>query len=168
MDQDYAVKVAEAEGRLARAEQNMKSARNELFACMGEMEKIQKGLVQEVEEQFRVDPDKLDSKTLELLKSGILTDVDFEHLYQNAVSKNNITMVRLIGKYAGDAAQARKNNPLYGGDDVAKNLESIRSRSQEMNGQKYIEAGKNMIQIYKTCVNNPGIMDKWQEIVGTF
>lgn len=48
-------------------------------------------------------PDKIDEKAIELLKADILTSADFENIAQTY--SNNPTMLRLISKYATEAAK---------------------------------------------------------------
>ena len=58
--------------------------------------------------KFKVNPDNLDMPTLELLKSGILKDSELSDLAGRF--NDNITMLRLIGKYAQERADQNPNN----------------------------------------------------------
>ena len=57
---------------------------------------------------FRATPDKLDTNALELLKSGILTDMELSGMAEKYA--DNATMRRMIGKYAQERADKDKSN----------------------------------------------------------
>lgn len=78
----------------------------------GEFNRQREELRAELQKELRADstanPDAIDGNALELLKSGIMTPDDFFALL--AKYDNNPTMLRLIGKYAQDAADAMTND----------------------------------------------------------
>lgn len=59
-------------------------------------------------DKYRATPDKLDQNALELLKSGVLTDSEIQHMAQEY--SENATMCRLIAKYAQERADKNPNN----------------------------------------------------------
>lgn len=56
-------------------------------------------LLEHAQAFYRASADKLDNNTLVLLESGILTDAELESLARKF--RNNVTMIRMIGRYAG-------------------------------------------------------------------
>lgn len=71
----------------------------------------------DVHKQNAVNPDDIDGNALALLTSGIMTANDYEQMYSKYAE--NLTMKRLIGKYAHDAADG---TPTH---DDAQKLSSI-------------------------------------------
>lgn len=58
--------------------------------------------------KFKINPDSLDMPTLELLKSGILKDKELSDLAERF--NGNVTMLRMIGKYAQERADRNPDN----------------------------------------------------------
>ena len=65
-------------------------------------QQLKNGLEAEIKANNSANPDAIDSNALELLKSGIMTTDDYYTLMDKY--DDNSTMLRLIGKYAQDAA----------------------------------------------------------------
>ena len=68
-----------------------------------EMEQIRAELVKAVQGDNIADPDKVDANAIELMHSGILTVDDIEAFRERY--DTNPTMLRLVGKYAGERAE---------------------------------------------------------------
>lgn len=114
-----------------------------------------------LDEDYRVRPDKVDLVTLELMKSGIMKSNDFRHLLNEAKASENHTMMRLIARYAMDAADAIGDNMHP--EAVALRGVSIEGNSD--NGNEYRKAFEAMESIYNRCTVNPGLIDHWGEFV---
>lgn len=77
-------------------------------------------LEKEVRNDVSADPDKMDENGLELMRSGILNVDDFHSLADRYMEEDNLTMVRLLSKYAretademGDRGQSSQRGALY-------------------------------------------------------
>jgi hypothetical protein len=57
-----------------------------------------------------MNPALVDTKALELLKSGVCKPSDYQRLMDQAKEHENCTMQRLISKYAGDAAEQAESD----------------------------------------------------------
>lgn len=66
-------------------------------------QQLKNGLEAEIKANNAANPDSIDSNALELLKSGIMTADDYYTLLDKY--DDNSTMLRLIGKFAQDAAE---------------------------------------------------------------
>lgn len=92
---------------LVRAKEAYLTAEQTFKDSMGELRKKTDEKVAAVRDQllehsrafYRADSSKLDNNTLVLLESGILTDNEVESLARKF--RNNVTMVRMIGRYSG-------------------------------------------------------------------
>ena len=79
--------------------------------------------------------------------------------------RENATMVRMIGKYAGDAAKARgESHGMNDCEATALRLAEYNSRSYT--GGDRLEAFDNMVNLYHRCTNNPAMIDHWDELNG--
>lgn len=87
--------------KIEQLEQECAEHRKVMETIAAEAQKKALGVRREVEEhfysRFHVSPADLDVNALELLKSGIVTDTELKNMAQEYA--NNVTMLRLLGKY---------------------------------------------------------------------
>lgn len=159
---EYAAKAARAQADFLEAKQAYETARRTFRESGTQFNAMRNALASEIELAFSVDPAQLDRNTLELLKSGIMTSNEYRLLMGAAQTANNPTMVRLIGKYAGDAAKARGESHGMN-DSEATALRVVEYNSRAYTGGDRLEAFDNMVEIYHRCTNNPSMIDYWGE-----
>lgn len=85
-----------------------KAARQIMDDYQGSVESLKQELSQAVSAATLVDPAAVDANALALLNSGIMKAADYRHMLDQFT--DNPTMRRMIGKYAGDAAAAARDN----------------------------------------------------------
>lgn len=85
-----------------------KAARQIMGDYRGSVEDMKQELSQAVSTATLVDPAAVDANALALLNSGIMKAADYRHMLDQFA--DNPTMRRMIGKYAGDAAAAARDN----------------------------------------------------------
>ena len=85
-----------------------KAARQIVDDYRGSVDNLKQELSEAVDAANLVDPAAVDSSALALLNSGIMTAADYRHMLERFA--DNPTMCRMIGKYAGDAAAAARDN----------------------------------------------------------
>ena len=162
VDAQYAAKSARAQADFLEAKEAMKAAKRDFEGHKSEIAALRKELIAELDDHYAADPAALDSATLELLKSGILKGNEYTKLLEQAKAANNPTMVRMIGKYAGEAAKERGNK--YGQNDPdARAMRLAEGNSRTFTGGDRLEAFDNMVFIYNRCTNNPQLIDHWAE-----
>ena len=72
-------------------------------------------------------------------------------------------MVRLIGKYAQDAADVQAEK--YGqNDDTARTLRLVSHESRKNSSSEYLKAFDYVADVYNRAVNNPGMIDHWEQL----
>ena len=104
---EYAAKAARAQADFIEAKAAYDNARRNFGAAEAKaIRELREGLETAVNDAYSVDPAKLDGNTLELLKSGILNASEYAKIMSAAQAADNPTMVRMISKYAKDAADA--------------------------------------------------------------
>lgn len=134
---ENAERRARADLALTKAEIDFNRVKHDVWHVF---EKTASGLTaqlkDEVEKNNLVDPAAIDGESLELLKSGILTAADFENIA--AKFENNVTMSRLVSKYAAEAAEHEQDN-----QQVRSKLMAIAQKTQ--NKDEAILHGWNQI-----------------------
>lgn len=160
-DAQRVAKAARAQADLAEAREVLNSAKEEMESRKAELRALRSDLAKEIESAYSANPAQLDAATLELLKSGILTAREYEALLQQAQEAGNATMVRLIGKYAGDAGQAA-GDKRGAHDPEAALLRVVAAKSRKYTGSEHLEAFDAMLEIYDRCANNPHMIDHWE------
>lgn len=114
---------------------------------------------------YAVDPAQLDTATMELLKSGILTHQDYDKLARQAQDADNVTMLRLIGKHARDAAEAVAARDGESAPEAAL-LREVAHRCRQNPGDSNTEGLEALARVYERCVANPGMMAHWDQLTG--
>ena len=159
---DYAAKSARAQADFLEAKAAFEAAKRTFRDSDRQFDGMRKELAAAIEDAYSVDPAALDSATLELLKSGIMNAGEYSKLLEQAKAANNPTMVRMIGKYAADAAKARGES--HGMNDrEAQALRMAEYNSRTYTGGDRLQAFDNMVELYHRCTNNPGMIDHWGE-----
>lgn len=127
-------------------------------------------LEQDVRISSTVDPDDVDTNTIELLKSGVLGADD----YYSLVDKfdNNQTMLRLIAKYAKEAAAVAETN----GDSQTRMALNVLCSEIGNGKNKTMRAFDDLCQMSKYCSGRAGgrysdnhainMAEKWEQLSG--
>lgn len=154
---------ARARARFMEAETAFNQAKREFEGRTKDLATIRGELAQAVENEFSADPAKLDMATLELLKSGIMSDNEIVRLARSAMNENNATMARIIGKYAKERADAMKTDS--GRDDpTAQSLRVIATECSRYNGSAWLDAFDYLTDAYRRTVRTPSLIDRWDEM----
>lgn len=159
---DYAAKSARAQADFLEAKQAYETARRTFRESDTQFNAMRRELAAAIDDAYSADPAQLDTATLELLKSGILTGSEYAKLLEQAKAASNPTMVRMIGRYAGEAAKARGES--HGMNDrEATALRMAEYNSRSYTGGDRLQAFDNMVELYHRCTNNPAMIDHWDE-----
>lgn len=159
VDPTYAAKSARAFADFSEAKAEMANIGNTFENSANEIRKIRSELLADIEATYSIDPQKLDTNVLELIKSGILNGSEYLKLLKEAKGDNNATMVSLIGRFAKAASEEK------GRSDAAV-LRMVGHEALEFSGADRIEAFDTMASIYSRCAKNPAMICKWDSLVG--
>ena len=159
-----------AKGNLLKAEQALRATETRVWADFDRQKAwIRSDLEKAVRANSAANPDVVDANALELLKSGILTADDYFTLVDKY--DNNPTMLRLIAKYAQEAASnkdtdAKTRGALYMLADQCRNGKNRIMRSFD-----------DLCRISDYCSGRAGgryssghaasMADKWEQLSGT-
>ena len=142
---EYAAKAARAEADyLAAREAYRGMQRNLPGKAQEKMAAIRREYAQEVARQFAVDPEKLDTAELELLKSGIMRPDEYRAMLEKEAR---------AGKFGEGSAQARELRAV----GYVGNIDP---------GAAALQTFDNVAEILRRCVNNPGMIPHWDGLAG--
>ena len=158
------IAIARADADLLEAKNARDSMRRALRDDSGaEIANIRKELAAELDGAFAADPADLDTATLELLKSGILTAAEYSRLMDSAAEAGNATMCRMIGQYAKTRSdeETAKRNP-----DTAREFARIAHRGRMTGADAYLANFDTLTEVYNRAVKNPALVPHWDELTG--
>ena len=156
VDAAYMAKSTRAEADVLEAKEAIKAAKKRLESHADD-------LAAQLGDAYSVDPAQLDGATLELLKSGILTANEYSKLLHEAQEKGNVTMIRLIGKYAADAAD--ELTAKYGqSDSTARALRLVSHESRQSSGDELLKTFDYLGDVYGRSISNPAMINHWGEL----
>lgn len=166
IDADYAAKQARAQADFLEAKAAFENTRRNFGKAQAPaIKELRNELAEAVQTTYSIDPAQLDNNTLELLKSGIMTASEYAKLMSDAQAAGNPTMVRMIAKYAEDAAA--KVGEKYGqSDEQAKALRNVAYQSKAYTGSAYLETFDSMADAFNRCAHNAAMIDHWNELTG--
>ena len=163
---DYRAKAARAAADLIEAQKAMKAAKDGLQGHDGEIANLRRELAADIDRAYSADPAQLDHDTITLLESGILRPGEYTRLLKNAQEAGNTTMQRLIGKYAGDRAEAEAKAGGQYGDDV-RELRQVYHASKQTTGAEHLERFDYLTEVFNRGANTPalaGLPDRWSKL----
>ncbi len=144
--------MLEAQNKLRQEQANLRNGIDSLMA-------IRKELQAAISEKLCASGDQVDIGTLELLKSGIMKPQEYFTLFNRASESHNHTMMRLIGKYAGEVAPKAPTKEL---EAQMRVLASNARRAAS--GDEYLQSCDSFINAYQRTANNPNMLKSWNDI----
>ncbi len=157
-------KVAMAKAEYEAAQASLRNVKRNAPGWIADsLAKMRKEYAAEVERRFGVDASDIDMKQLELLKSGIMRPGEYHSMIENAAKDGNPTMVRLIAKYAADAAeQYEKKHGVNDPETVALRMAARVSVPNQINS--HLETFDSLADVVIRCVNNPAMVKYWDSL----
>ena len=159
-DPAYMAKSARAEADLAEARNAFDQMRRHLFDDKRrEIAAVRAELEKTVFDAFAADPKAVDSNTLALMNSGIMTADEYSRLIDSAIASGNYTMTRLLAKSAADMAEK-----TTGDADVSRSYRLASHKGKGANGHEYLEAFDFLASTFNRCERNIALAGKWDEL----
>ena len=159
-DSAYMAKSARAEADLAEARNAFDQMRRHLFDDKRrEIAAVRAELEKTVFDAFAADPKAVDSNTLALMNSGIMTADEYSRLIDSAIASGNYTMTRLLAKSAADMAEK-----TTGDADVSRSYRLVSHKGKGANGHEYMEAFDFLASTFNRCERNFALTGKWDEL----
>ena len=145
------------------AKKKLDDVKRSMALKINEAENIGRELAAAVEHDCSVDPAQMDMATVELLRSGILRPAEYASLMRDAQTAGNVTMQRVIAKYADTAAE--EISKKYGvGDVAAKQLRAVAHEGNANSGRAQLDMFNVLYDAFKRTMNNPAMIPKWNEL----
>ena len=160
VDVDYAAKSARAMADYQEAQQKFHQVQTGMKSHSDEIDVIREELAAELEAEYCADPAQIDAAMLELLKSGIMKGHEYARFMDNAEAAGNTTMMRIIGKYAEEAAKAVAESDRQ----LAAQLRRVANRVAQCGGQDTLKQFDYLVFTFKRTMNNPGMIRNWDEL----
>ena len=158
-DPAYLAKSARAEADLAEARNAFDQMRRHLFDDKRrEIAAVRAELEKAVFDAFAADPKSVDSNTLALMNSGILTAAEYNRLIDASTAAGNHTMVRLLAQSAKDRADKANDS------DTAREYRLVAQKGKGANGREFLEAFDYMGDVFNRCERNFSLAGKWDEL----
>ena len=159
-DPSYMAKSARAEADLAEARAQFEHCRRHLFEeRRRDIAVIRAELVEALGNEYAADPKSVDSNTLALMNSGIMTADEYSRLIDSAIASGNYTMTRLLAKSAADMAEK-----TTGDADVSRSYRLASHKGKGANGHEYMEAFDFLTSTFNRCERNFALAGKWGEL----
>ena len=159
-DPAYLAKSARAEADLAEARSAFEQVRRHMFDDKRrEINAVRAELEKAVFDAFAADPKAVDTNTLALMNSGIMTADEYSRLIDSAIASGNYTMTRLLAKSAADMAEK-----TTGDADVSRSYRLVSHKGKGMNGHEYLEAFDYLSSTFNRCERNFALAGKWDEL----
>ena len=165
---DYASQLqrVEADYGVENAKGGLETAKLALEGVTDEVDEIRSRLAKEVFERYSADPSRVDSATLELLKSGILTAAEYRSVLETAKKTNNTAMIRLAGKYAMSASEAVAQE--YGEDypkvRELREIGLLGSSVIDTTGEHIMNSFDVLATALETTAKNPSMIQDWNRL----
>ena len=158
-DPAYMAKSARAEADLCEARNAFDQMRRHLFDDKRrEIAAVRAELEKAVFDAFAADPKSVDSNTLALMNSGILTAAEYNRLIDASAAAGNHTMVRLLAQSAKDRADKANDS------DTAREYRLVAQKGKGANGREFLEAFDYMGDVFNRCERNFSLAGKWDEL----
>lgn len=174
-DMRHNARVAEAKAEHEEAKKALQDAKKAMQDARTDIAKIRAELITAVDAEYRIDAAKLDANTLELMKSGILNAVDYARLLDEAINADNITMARMIAKYATDTAKELEAAKIEPEDIRYKEhhrereaLNNVINDAKNYNGGDYIADFDTISRVFDRCAANPAMIPTWENLTSEF
>ena len=160
LDSEHRYKAELANAELQKAKDGFQNVRKTLASMSDSVADIRKELISAINSEYASKPSDVDMQTMELLKSGILTDRDYLDMLNNAQSR---TMKRLIADSFGKWIDANKSIET----SKAYNLKQVIASANRDDSKQYIDAFDYLADVVNRTARNNAMFDRWEDITAS-
>lgn len=126
----------------------------------GKLQSIREELTKQIEADFALKPDKMDSNTITLLESGVLNAKDYNDLMQSAISDGNTTMIKLIASYADKRAHDTALDP-----HERQMYITVANNGNNRSGAYILDNYDALGKVFDRTMNNTRLIDNWDTLM---
>lgn len=169
VDAERMAQAYRAEADLQEARLAYDKARRDLpYATWNQLAAIRRELSAALNDEYSADPAKLDTRTVELLKSGILRSNEYVRLMNDARAAGNTVMARIIGRYAATAADEAEKR--YGFEDRRSMELRAVAVDVESDGESAVAdklaAFDVITEAFNSSADNTAMIGDWDGLTG--
>ncbi len=158
---DCRERVSKAEKKLRETQRFMREDSRR------EIENVRAELAEALDKDYAAHPEEVDSQVMTLIASGIMKPRDYEKIMEAAKTADNYTMIRLIGKSAGDAAKSFiGNHGVNEESEDYKTLLRIENEATHNPANDVLSVFDTISDVFSRSAENPGMISKWEELTG--
>lgn len=150
------VAKARAEANFAEAEQKVKDAMRAAEYVGEDFKRIRREIENGLADDNSAKPEDVDAVALELMKSGICTPGDYARMAEQY--KGNRTMLRLLSKYAEDAAAGAKSG------ETSMQYRVVSYQCAQATGADRLDAFDVLTDVYSRTVRNNAMYGAWDSL----
>ena len=160
LDPDEYVKALEWRAKLAAAEQQKNTFWQNLpFETEQKIREIRAELAAALDDAYSADPKQLDAATVTLLESGICDAHEYARLLAGAVKKGNTTLARVIGAYAGRAADKAEKDAVTGVGGEEYRLVEMQAADFGKIADTYLSLFDGYANAIQRATGNPAMLE---------
>lgn len=148
-------KEATAAAQLQLARDNFRNVKFNLVKMNDEVSAIRQELVSAIDSEYAAKSSDIDMQTMELLKSGILTERDYVDLLAHA---QNHTMKRLIAEKMDNWAASLPDKIK------ATHIRQLAIKARGDDGREYVAAFDYLADAVNRTTKNDALFDRWDDI----
>lgn len=163
-------------GTLTKARGEFGVFRKSRFDVLKAAQGIRDELAAQIEEDYRVNPERVKADVLAVLNSGICTPAELCHLANESIENGNPTMARIVGGYI-DKVLSDDNNRHHLNMDTRTQLVGTRAKIDANDGSVYLERFDSLVNTLGYLTGNPDsrgahynenpdMFDKWDSLTG--
>lgn len=105
------------------------------------------------EEAFTAKPEQVDGNAIQLINSGILSVQELVKLFNDALTKRNYTMARMIA--AAKIAEDTETRPQ---------MALLRTAANGLTAEHVLSSYDELASVARRCIANPGLYAYWEQV----
>lgn len=159
LDADTRYEASVADAKLQKARDDFRKVKFDLAKVTDAVASVRKEFVAAVDEEYAAKPADIDLQTVELLRSGILTERDYINLLNTA---QNRTMRKMIAdafdKWVSGNAMIEKTKAI--------SLQRMITEQKQDDSRMVIDTFDYLADAANRAARNEALFDRWDEIAG--
>lgn len=159
IDAEYGYKADIAMAELRKAREDFRKVKYGLVTMNDTVANIRREMILALNDEYASKPSDIDLQTVELLKSGILSERDYLFMLKNAPNR---TMKRIIADSFGKWINANTGIEKT----KAFELNQIVTNAKADDERNYIDAFDYLADAVNRTTKNESLFDRWEQITG--
>lgn len=151
-------RMLSARSYLLEAQDEVRNARKNAEAALDGLRGVRAEAVDAAVATKALDPDAVDMNGVKLLESGLCRPADLAMLAKKY--SGNMTMLRLVGKFAAEAANGEKDDPTA---RIAFNTVAVNC-DRDTNPERAADGVDVLLDVFRRSINNPAMIREYDAL----